>query len=345
MAASSRLMRPTAAAATTLLSTSTRRVAPRARTFVCEAATTASRKAHTSARLSTRRPVLSSTTAATSRLTPAGGLGQTRSIFIQTENTPNPDALKFLLNHRVLPEGLSAPFLEYLNPRSTIAPPYPSPLAAQLMNIDGVTAVFYGADFITVTKSADANWAHIRPEIFSLITEAITSGQDIVTVSKKAAVGDIGADGKAVTAEDVEAAKAQTPEEQDSLAYDENDSEVVGMIKELLETRIRPAIQEDGGDIEFRGFVDGHVHLKLRGACRTCDSSTVTLKNGIESMLMHYSIVGQIEEVQGVHQVTDPEEEIALAEFEKFEEKLRAQKGPDAAPSAFGKDAIDSVPG
>jgi Fe-S cluster biogenesis protein NfuA len=76
--------------------------------------------------------------------------------------------------------------------------------------------------------------------------------------------------------------------EQDSLAYDENDSEVVGMIKELLETRVRPAIQEDGGDIEFRGFEDGYVMLKLRGACRTCDSSTVTLKNGIEGMLMHY---------------------------------------------------------
>ena len=75
---------------------------------------------------------------------------------------------------------------------------------------------------------------------------------------------------------------------QDTLEYDENDSEVVGMIKELLETRIRPAIQEDGGDIEFRGFENGNVKLKLRGACRTCDSSTVTLKNGIESMLMHY---------------------------------------------------------
>lgn len=74
----------------------------------------------------------------------------------------------------------------------------------------------------------------------------------------------------------------------DTLEYDENDSEVVGMIKELLETRIRPAIQEDGGDIEFRGFEDGQVFLKLRGACRTCDSSTVTLKSGIESMLMHY---------------------------------------------------------
>lgn len=205
----------------------------------------------------------------------AAAIGR-RTIFIQTEPTPNVDALKFLPNQRILPEELSAPFIEYLNPRSTIAPPYPSPLAAQLMNADGVKAVFYGADFITVTKDAEANWAHIKPEIFALITEAITSGQKIVTVAEKkeGAAGEDGQQGP--------------PAELDSLAYDENDDEVVGMIKELLETRIRPAIQEDGGDIEFRGFEGGNVLLKLRGACRTCDSSTVTLKNGIEGMLMHY---------------------------------------------------------
>ncbi|KAG8423298.1 hypothetical protein J3458_000203 [Metarhizium acridum] len=228
-------------------------------------------------------------------------MGGTRSIFIQTENTPNPDALKFLPNHRVVPEEINTPFIEYLNPRSTISPPYPSPLAAKLMNIDGITSVFYGADFITVTKAGDANWAHIRPEIFALITEAITSGETIVSVAERKE-GD----------EDIE---------EDSLAYNENDSEVVGMIKELLETRIRPAIQEDGGDIEYRGFDDGYVKLKLRGACRTCDSSTVTLKNGIEGMLMHY-----IEEVKGVHQILDQEEEIAMEEFAKFEEKLKHQK-------------------
>jgi Fe-S cluster biogenesis protein NfuA len=195
-------------------------------------------------------------------------MGGARSIFIQTENTPNADALKFLPNHRVVPEELNTPFVEYLNPRSTISPPYPSPLAAKLMNIDGITSVFYGADFITVTKAGDANWAHIRPEIFALITETITSGETIVNIAERK-------DGD----QDIE---------EDSLAYNENDSEVVGMIKELLETRIRPAIQEDGGDIEFRGLDDGFVKLKLRGACRTCDSSTVTLKNGIEGMLMHY---------------------------------------------------------
>lgn len=194
-----------------------------------------------------------------------------RTIFIQIEPTPNPDALKFLPNQRILPENISTPFIEYLNPRSTISPPYPSPLAAQLMNVDGVKSIFFGADFITVTKEEDANWAHIKPEIFAQTTEAITSGQSIVNIAEK----------KEGSAE----AAGEGP---DSLAYDENDDEVVGMIKELLETRIRPAIQEDGGDIEFRGFEDGNVLLKLRGACRTCDSSTVTLKNGIEGMLMHY---------------------------------------------------------
>ena len=188
-----------------------------------------------------------------------------RTIFIQTETTPNADALKFLPNHPVLPAGLSTPFLEYLTPRSTLSPPNPSPLAAQLLSVDGVTSVFYGPDFITVTKASDANWAHVKPEVFSLITEAVTSGQQIVNQ----------VEGKKGAAE-------QEGGEQDSLSFDEEDDEVVGMIKELLETRIRPAIQEDGGDIEFRGFENGIVLLKLRGACRTCDSSTVTLKNGIE---------------------------------------------------------------
>ena len=171
----------------------------------------------------------------------------------------------------MLPQGISTPFLEYLSPRSTLAPPHPSPLAARLLNIDGITSIFYGLDFITVTKASDANWAHVKPEVFSLITEAVTGGETIVN-----------------TVENSSTQAGQEGGEQDTLGYNEDDSEVVGMIKELLETRIRPAIQEDGGDIEFRGFENGTVLLKLRGACRTCDSSTVTLRNGIESMLMHY---------------------------------------------------------
>ncbi|KAF2239779.1 HIRA-interacting protein 5 [Viridothelium virens] len=244
-----------------------------------------------------------------------------RTIFIQTEDTPNADALKFKPNHQILPKGFQSPFLEYLSPRATLAPPHPSPLAAQLLNVDGVTSVFFGSDFITVTKDSGTPWAHVKPEVFSLITETINAGTPIVnTVEGKA--GESGQDGA----------------EQDTLGYDENDSEVVQMIKELLETRIRPAIQEDGGDIEFRGFHDGQVLLKLRGACRTCDSSTVTLKNGIESMLMHY-----IEEVQGVQQVMDQEEEMAMKEFAKFEEKLKQQKGPDAIASTVGKGSLDTA--
>ncbi|KAJ6119337.1 hypothetical protein N7523_003617 [Penicillium sp. IBT 18751x] len=246
-----------------------------------------------------------------------GSLSSKRTIFIQTENTPNPDALKFIPNHRVLPEDFPTSFLEYLSPRATLAPPHPSPLAAKLLDSEGVTSVFYGPDFITVTKAPDANWAHIKPEVFSLITQAVTSGETIVSV--------------------VEGSSADSAEGggDDSLAYNEDDDEVVGMIKELLETRIRPAIQEDGGDIELRGFEDGIVMLKLRGACRTCDSSTVTLKNGIESMLMHY-----IEEVKGVEQVMDEEEVISMHEFARFEEKLRQQKGAAATASS----PLDSAP-
>lgn len=230
-------------------------------------------------------------------------------------------ALKFNPNTRVLPDGFPSTFLEYMNPRSTLAPPYPSPLAANLLNVDGITSVFFGADYITVTKDSTVPWAHIKPEVFSLISEYVASGQPMVNITQG-------------TGEDGQESGGAT----DSLAYNEDDDEVIGMIKELLETRIRPAIQEDGGDIEFRGFHDGIVMLKLRGACRTCDSSTVTLKNGIEQMLSHY-----IEEVQGVEQVLDQEEEVAIKEFAKFEEKLRQQKGPDATASTVGKGSLDFV--
>ncbi|KAI6249678.1 hypothetical protein HI914_01375 [Erysiphe necator] len=250
-----------------------------------------------------RRPTLQRLHQPSALLKPSAPVGR-RGIFIQTEETPNINALKFLPNQPVLPPGLTTSFIEYLNPKSTLTPPYSSLLASKLMAIPNVTSVFYGTDFITVTKNPEAEWMHIKPEIFSLITETLTSGAPIVNITT-------------TNSEETN----NLHEEKDSLSYNENDSEVVGMIKELLELRIRPAIQEDGGDIEFRGFENGQVLLKLRGACRTCDSSTVTLKNGIEGMLMHY-----IEEVKGVKQVLDEEEEVAAREFAKFEEKLRLQK-------------------
>ncbi|KKA28122.1 hypothetical protein TD95_005348 [Thielaviopsis punctulata] len=289
----------TSSLAATLLRTSAR-ARPAVRRTLCAPAARS---------FSLRTPVAPRSLVRTAPPHPSVRCASQRSIFIQTESTPNADALKFLPNHRIIPESLNRSSIEYLSARSTIAPPFPSPLAAQLMNIDGVESVFYGVDFITVTKAVEANWSFIRPEIFALITQAVTSGQTIVHVAER------------------KEGEAAPEDETDSLAYDENDSEVVGMIKELLETRIRPAIQEDGGDIEFRGFSeeDGMVKLMLKGACRTCDSSTETLKNGIESMLMHY-----IEEVKGVQQVLDPEEEIALKEFEKFEEKLKQQSPASA---------------
>lgn len=228
--------------------------------------------------------------------------------------------MKFNPNTRVLPEDFPSTFLEYMSPRSTLAPPYPSPLAAKLLNVDGVTSVFFGADYITVSKDSSVPWAHIKPEIFSLISEYVASGQPMVNITQ------------GQSEEGQESAE-------DSLAYNEDDDEIVGMIKELLETRIRPAIQDDGGDIEFRGFQDGIVMLKLRGACRTCDSSTVTLKNGIEQMLVHYLSP----DVQGVQHVLDEEEEISMREFAKFEEKLRQQKGPAATASTVGKGSLDYV--
>jgi len=279
---------------------------------VCRFAAQQPQAIHTPA----QRPRISSRTA---RLSPI--VQSRRTIFIQTEDTPNADALKFKPNQRILPENFPSPYLEYLSPRSTLQPPHPSPLAAQLLNVDGVSSVFFGENYITITKDNSTPWAHIKPEVFSLITEAVTSGAPIVNTVQQNPGEEAGQGGT----------------EADSLAASDADSEVVAMIKELLDTRIRPSIQEDGGDIDFRGFHDGQVLLKLRGACRTCDSSTVTLKNGIESMLMHY-----IEEVQGVQQVFDEEEEVAMREFQKFEERLRAQ-GHHVPPSTTAKGSIDMV--
>ncbi|KAL0581413.1 NifU-like protein 4, mitochondrial [Marasmius crinis-equi] len=215
-----------------------------------------------------------------------------RSMFIQTETTPNDDSLKFIPGVPVMDEGTA----EFLDTRSALS----SPLAIRLMGIEGVKSVFYGPDFVTVSKDSENPWAVIKPEIYSILMEFFSSGQSLFR-----------------SQEDRESAGPQDTKILDS------DSETVAMIKELLETRVRPAIQEDGGDIEFRGFDEegsGMVKIKLKGSCRGCDSSTVTLKSGIERMLMHY-----IPEVKGVEQVLDQEEEIALDEFNKLESKLKQQ--------------------
>lgn len=214
---------------------------------------------------------------------------QRRNMWIQTETTPNQDALKFVPGRDVL--GAGATSIEFLSGRDANQ----SPLAKKLFAIDGVKSIFYGPDFLTVTKNEESQWPVLKPEIFSLLMEHLSSGEPVMNADHTAAASDT--------------------------AASEDDDEVVSMIKELLDTRIRPAIQEDGGDIEYRGFENGTVKLKLRGACRTCDSSTVTLKNGIESMLMHY-----VPEVEQVEQVLDPEEEMAEQTFEQFEAQLQTKK-------------------
>jgi NFU1 iron-sulfur cluster scaffold homolog, mitochondrial len=189
-------------------------------------------------------------------------------MFIQTESTPNDDSLKFIPGVTVMGDGTA----EFLDTRSSLA----SPLAIRLMGIEGVKGVFYGPDFVTVSKDSENPWAVIKPEVYSILMEFFSSGQKLFR-----------------SEEEREAAGPQ-----DTRILD-TDSETVAMIKELLETRVRPAIMEDGGDIEYRGFEeDGFVKVKLKGSCRGCDSSTVTLKSGIERMLMHY-----IPEVKGVEQV------------------------------------------
>jgi NFU1 iron-sulfur cluster scaffold homolog, mitochondrial len=188
-------------------------------------------------------------------------------MFIQTETTPNDDSLKFIPGVPVMGEGTA----EFLDTRSSLS----SPLAIRLMGVGGVKAIFYGPDFVTVSKDSENPWAVIKPEVYSILMEFFSSGQALFR-----------------SAEDKENAGPQDTKILDT------DSETVAMIKELLETRVRPAIMEDGGDIEYRGFEGDIVKVKLKGSCRGCDSSTVTLKTGIERMLMHY-----IPEVKGVEQV------------------------------------------
>ncbi|CAO1638059.1 unnamed protein product [Parajaminaea phylloscopi] len=216
-----------------------------------------------------------------------------RAMFIQTESTPNEDSLKFLPGQRVMESGTA----EFLDTRDAMR----SPLAKQLFQLEGVKSVFFGPDFVTVSKVGEVSWGTLKPEIYSSLMEHFTAGRQLFTED-----GDHGSSDTTIL---------------------DTDSETVAMIKELLDTRVRPAIQEDGGDIEYRGFgedTDGLVRVKLKGSCRGCDSSSVTLKSGIERMLMHY-----IPEVQGVEQVLDPEEEIALDEFAKLEQKLNKDKASE----------------
>ncbi|KAG6765099.1 hypothetical protein POTOM_029113 [Populus tomentosa] len=220
---------------------------------------------------------------------------QRRTLFIQTQSTPNPLSLMFHPGKPIMDVGSA----DFPNARSAMN----SPLAKSIYEIDGITRVFFGADFVTVTKSDDASWEFLEPEIFAAIMDFYSSGEPLFQDSKTAATKDTAISelafhiGWSLVCTYVEKSK--------------DDSETVTMIKELLETRIRPAVQDDGGDIEYRGFDEetGIVKLTMQGACSGCPSSSVTLKSGIENMLMHY-----VPEVKGVEQELDAgDEDAALA--------------------------------
>ena len=183
-------------------------------------------------------------------------------MFIETEGTPNPATLKFLPGRDVL----GASTADFSTPDSATT----SPLAAALFALPGVARVFLGGDFVTVTKADDTVWQELKPLVLGAIMEHFISGRPTMQGVNTAADEDV------------------LPE----------DHEIVAQIKELLDTRVRPAVASDGGDIVFRGYRDGIVKLHMQGACSGCPSSSATLKHGIENMLRHY-----VPEVQGVEQV------------------------------------------
>ena len=180
-------------------------------------------------------------------------------MFIQTEPTPNPEVLKFLPGQTVLAEGSR----DFRSPQEAEV----SPLASDLFDIEGVDRVFFGPDFVTVGKHADADWPHLRAPVLAAIMDHFASGRPLF-----------------------EEANAESGGHDDAAVYDSDTAQVVAEIKDLLDTRIRPAVAQDGGDILFNRFEPdtGVVWLHMRGACSGCPSSSATLKAGVENMLKHY---------------------------------------------------------
>jgi Fe-S cluster biogenesis protein NfuA len=185
-------------------------------------------------------------------------------MFIQTEQTPNPATLKFLPGRTVMAAG-TANFTEKTAARR-------SPLAERLFELPEVAGVFLGADFVTVTKNGEGDWYELKPAILAALMEHFTAGRAVLLPA-------------------AEAADAGSPAAED-------EDEVVAQIKELLETRVRPAVAQDGGDIIFHDFEDGVVYLHMQGSCSGCPSSTATLKAGIENMLRHY--IPEVVEVRAI---------------------------------------------
>lgn len=216
-------------------------------------------------------------------------------MFIQVQDTPNPLSLKFLPGQKILESGRTYEFT------SAKEAAHRSPLARDLLRIDGVRSVFFGEDFISVQKAnEDEEWALLKPLIFAAIMDHLQSGRPVINEQ----AGEV----EELTPSDT----AILPE----------DNEVVATIKELLETRIKPMVQEDGGDVLYAGFEDGIVLLKLKGSCTGCPSSALTLKQGIKNMMQFY-----VPEVKDVQEVIDKEQKLTEKELEEFEFKLK--KAPE----------------
>jgi Fe-S cluster biogenesis protein NfuA len=192
-----------------------------------------------------------------------------RCMFIETETTPNPATLKFLPGRKVMPSGTR----DFASPEDAEA----SPLAQALFDTGEVAGVMFAADFVSVTAAPGAAWAALKPQVVAVLLDHFISEAPLFAGG--------GADGIAVPAEDDE-----------DVGDDPADADIVDQIKELLETRIRPAVANDGGDIRYRGFREGVVYLQMQGACSGCPSSTATLKHGIEGLLKHY--VPEVTEVR-----------------------------------------------
>ena len=189
-------------------------------------------------------------------------------MFIETETTPNPATLKFLPGQAVMPAGTR----DFASPEDAAA----SPLAEALFDTGEVTGVFFGRDFVSVTAAPGADWSALNPQVVAVLLDHFVSQAPLF------AGGD--ASGIAV------------PPDDEAIEDDPADAEIVEQIKELIETRVRPAVAGDGGDIRYRGFRDGVVYLTMQGACSGCPSSTATLKHGIEGLLKHY--VPEVTEVR-----------------------------------------------
>lgn len=185
-------------------------------------------------------------------------------MFIETEGTPNPATLKFLPGRTVMASGTA----DFAGPETA----GPSPLARALFALPEVTRVFLGADFVTVTKTHDADWSLLKPQVLGVIMDHFLSGLPVI--------------------------EGESADEEEAFDVAEEDREIVAQIRELIDTRVRPAVAMDGGDIVLRGFRDGIVQLRLHGACSGCPSSRATLKHGIENMLKHY--VPEVVAVQAV---------------------------------------------